>query len=110
MKITPFRVVLALNLMVTATMDFIMISGPHQYDNGFQSLIFWGVVTGLQAGANLVLAMILAIVREIWRSAPRLEGLPQTFLMCAGLSLLFAVPVCFGVMQIAVAMPSLSLR
>ena len=96
MKWTPFRVVLALNLLIIAGIYLL----PYGGNSGGYIILFWAMLTLLQIAANLVLAAIGGVFRAVaGPDNPLLKGVPQALLFSAGLVLVISFPLCFSLSQ-----------
>ncbi len=96
MKITPFRVILALNLLVIAAIYFVPYTGGDGY-----AILVWAMLTVVHVGGNLVLAALTGLASSVMGPKPNgLKGVPEAFLICAGLVLLISFPLCFAMSSI----------
>lgn len=96
MKATPFRVIAALNLLIIAAIYL----APMGNQGGYIALV-WAMLTVVHVGANLALGAVTAIISAVMgANNAALKGVPQAFLICAGLVLLISFPLCFAMAQI----------
>ncbi len=96
MKITPFRVIAALNVLIIAAIYL----APMGNQGGYIVLV-WAMLTVVHVGANLVLGAVTAIISAaMGPNNASMKGVPQAFLICAGLVLLISFPLCFAMSSI----------
>ena len=96
MKITPFRVIAALNLLIIAAIYL----APMGNQGGYL-IVVWAMLTVVHVAANLALAAVTAILAAVL--GPKntsMKGVALAFLICAGLVLLISFPLCFAMAQI----------
>lgn len=91
MKITPFRVILALNLVVIA-----LIYTSHDSGAVGWEMIIWAMLTFTQLIVNGVLAAGTGLASLIPSAARVLKGVPEGFAISAALVLLISFPLCFA--------------
>lgn len=92
MKLTPFRVVFLINLLVIAG----IYTWPYGGRTDIYTAMGWAFFTVVQVLANIVLAMGGSIIEAVNKKS---YGLTQAFLINAGLALLISFPLCLTVGQ-----------
>ena len=96
MKITPFRVIAALNLLIIAAIYL----APMGNQGGYL-IVVWAMLTVVHVVANLALAAVTGILAAVLGAKnTSMKGVPLAFLICAGLVLLISFPLCFAMSSI----------
>jgi len=94
-KVTPFRVILGLNLLVIA-----MIYTSRDHNGAGWDVLVWAMLTLAQVVVNLVLLAVTGLLMLVPAWMEKLKNVTAGFAISAGLVLLISFPLCFALSAI----------